>query len=64
MPPRLLGRSLAEGYAAENEAGPLNAYYARPAMLELAGNLTGRRILDAGCGRGAAKVRRKPATGG
>ena len=44
--------SIAEGYAAENETSLLNAYYERPAMLELAGHVTGRRILDAGCGSG------------
>jgi len=44
--------SFAEGYAAENETSLLNAYYERPAMLELAGDVTGRRILDAGCGAG------------
>ncbi|UBU18933.1 class I SAM-dependent methyltransferase [Nonomuraea gerenzanensis] len=43
---------MAEGYAAENETSLLNAYYERPAMLELAGNVAGRRILDAGCGSG------------
>jgi len=43
---------IAEGYAAENETSLLNAYYERPAMLELAGDVTGRRILDAGCGSG------------
>jgi len=44
--------SLAEGYTAENETSLLNTYYERPAMLELAGDVTGRRILDAGCGSG------------
>ncbi|WP_222428528.1 hypothetical protein [Mycolicibacterium porcinum] len=44
--------SFAEGYTAENETSLLNAFYERPAMLELAGNVTGRRILDAGCGSG------------
>ncbi|MEO3887775.1 class I SAM-dependent methyltransferase [Nonomuraea sp. B5E05] len=44
--------SFAEGYTAENETSLLNAYYERPAMLELAGDVTGRRILDAGCGSG------------
>ncbi|MFC5823643.1 class I SAM-dependent methyltransferase [Nonomuraea insulae] len=43
---------MAEGYAAENETSLLNAYYERPAMLELAGDVAGRRILDAGCGSG------------
>jgi len=42
----------AEAYAAENEASLVNAYYARPAIVELAGEVTGRRILDAGCGAG------------
>ncbi len=44
--------SIAEGYAAENETSLMNAYYERPAMLELAGDVTDRRILDAGCGSG------------
>jgi len=44
--------SIAEGYTAENETSLVNAYYERPAMLELAGDVTGRRILDAGCGSG------------
>ena len=42
----------AEGYTAENEANLINGYYQRPAMLALAGDVSGRRILDAGCGSG------------
>src|SRR6201988_1854406 len=44
--------SFAEAYSAENEASLFNAYYERPATLALAGDVTGRRILDAGCGSG------------
>lgn len=40
----------AEGYTAENEANLINGYYQRPAMPALAGEVSGRRILDAGCG--------------
>jgi SAM-dependent methyltransferase len=43
---------LAEGYTASNESSLWNAYYERPAMLALAGDVAGRRILDAGCGSG------------
>jgi SAM-dependent methyltransferase len=43
---------LAEAYTAENETGIQNTYYERPAILALAGDVTGRRILDAGCGSG------------
>lgn len=42
----------AEAYAADNEVNLLNGYYERPAMLSLAGDVAGRRILDAGCGSG------------
>src|SRR5215475_2886930 len=44
--------NFAEAYSAVNEVSLLNAYYERPAMLALAGEVAGRRILDAGCGSG------------
>ena len=44
--------SFAEAYSAENEVSLLNACYERPAALALAGDVAGRRILDAGCGSG------------
>jgi len=44
--------SFAEAYTTSNENNLLNAYYERPAMLALAGDVAGRRILDAGCGSG------------
>ncbi|WP_328907500.1 methyltransferase domain-containing protein [Streptomyces sp. NBC_00234] len=44
--------SFAEAYSADNEKNILNAYYERPAMTALAGDVAGRRILDAGCGSG------------
>jgi len=44
--------TFAESYSAENESSLLNAYYERPAMLALAGDVDGHRILDAGCGSG------------
>ena len=44
--------SFAEAYTAENETSLMNAYYMLPAVLDLAGDVAGRRILDAGCGSG------------
>ncbi|MGK5521283.1 class I SAM-dependent methyltransferase [Micromonospora sp. URMC 107] len=44
--------NFANAYSAENESGLFNAYYERPAVLRLAGDVSGRRILDAGCGSG------------
>lgn len=42
----------AEAYSADNDANLMNAHYERPAMLNLAGDVHGRRVLDAGCGSG------------
>ncbi len=44
--------SFAEAYAAETESNLINGYYVRPAVLDLAGDVAGRRILDVGCGAG------------
>ena len=42
----------AEAYATETESNLLNGHYTRPAILDLAGDVAGRRILDVGCGAG------------
>ncbi|MFF3562403.1 class I SAM-dependent methyltransferase [Streptomyces sp. NPDC002574] len=44
--------SFAASYAAQSETSLVNAGIERPAMLSLAGDVAGRRILDAGCGAG------------
>ena len=44
--------SFAESYSRYNESSLFNAYYERPAMIGLAGDVAGRRVLDAGCGSG------------
>ena len=43
-------------YAAANDNSLFNAWYARPEMLRLAGDVRGRRVLDAGCGHGPLMV--------
>jgi ubiquinone/menaquinone biosynthesis C-methylase UbiE len=53
--------SFAEAYEAKTEASLINGYYARPAILDLAGDVAGRRVLDAGCGSGPCS--RRCATG-
>jgi ubiquinone/menaquinone biosynthesis C-methylase UbiE len=44
--------SFAAAYSADTEANLINGYYCRPAILGLAGDVVGRRMLDAGCGSG------------
>ncbi|MTD16196.1 methyltransferase domain-containing protein [Nakamurella sp. YIM 132087] len=44
--------AFAEAYAAEGERNITNAYYTMPAMVALAGEVAGLRVLDAGCGVG------------
>lgn len=43
----------AAAYAADNETNAFNGLYERPAMLALLGDVSGKRVLDAGCGAGA-----------
>jgi hypothetical protein len=43
---------LAESYAAKIDTKPHNAYYERPATLSLLPSVTGKAVLDAGCGPG------------
>ena len=44
--------AFAQAYARANENGLFNRWYARPAVLNLLGDVAGNRILDAGCGSG------------
>ncbi len=46
----------AEAYAVANAEGFFNAWYEKPAMLRLLGDVAGHRILDAGCGSGPTSV--------
>jgi len=43
---------IAEAYAAGVDDAPYNAHYERPATLAMIPDVTGRHILDAGCGSG------------
>ncbi|MCK4410428.1 MAG: GNAT family N-acetyltransferase [Candidatus Eisenbacteria sp.] len=44
--------SMAEAYAAAIEENPRSTYYERPALLGLLPDVSGLRVLDAGCGPG------------
>ncbi len=56
--------SFANAYSQDNESNLINNHYERPAMITLAGDVLGRRVLDAGCGSGplSAALRAKGAT--
>ena len=56
--------TFAEAYAADNASNLFNGYYERPAMIDLACDVEGRRVLDAGCGSGllSAALRARGAT--
>jgi SAM-dependent methyltransferase len=43
---------MARHYAAANENSPYNALYERPAVIDLVGEVNGKRVLDVGCGAG------------
>jgi SAM-dependent methyltransferase len=45
--------TFAADYDADNENNAWNAFYERPAVLSLAGEVAGLRVLDAGCGSGS-----------
>jgi SAM-dependent methyltransferase len=44
--------AMGASYAAHNSAGSYNAYYERPATIGLLGEVSGRRVLEVGCGAG------------
>ncbi|WP_353357633.1 class I SAM-dependent methyltransferase [Intrasporangium sp. DVR] len=44
--------AFADAYSRATENGLFTRWYARPAVLDLLGDVAGRRVLDAGCGSG------------
>ena len=44
---------MGDAYAEDSDTEPAKAGYERPAMLAMAGDLRGKRVLDAGCAAGA-----------
>lgn len=45
--------AMGAAYQHHSDDSPYNAHYERPAMISLVGDVTGRRVLDVGCGPGA-----------
>jgi SAM-dependent methyltransferase len=45
--------AMADGYSADNENNAFNAFYERPAVLRMLGDVDNEEVLDAGCGSGA-----------
>jgi SAM-dependent methyltransferase len=48
---------MADVYASDNEPQPYNELYERPAILQMAGDLRGARVLEIGCAGGALTKR-------
>jgi len=46
----------AAAYTAHNEGNAWNAYYERPAVIAMVGDVAGARVLDVGCGAGSHSV--------
>jgi 2-polyprenyl-3-methyl-5-hydroxy-6-metoxy-1,4-benzoquinol methylase len=44
--------AMAADYSADNEDGPFNRYYERPATVALLGDVSRKRVLEVGCGQG------------